>query len=155
MSVNNLKYSKAGADLTKSFEQCPLTAYWDALGKVWTIGWGHTGPEVCEGLVWTQEQADAALANDYAGCEASVNQCVTVPLTQGEFDALVDIEFNVGRGAIEKSTLLKLLNAGDRAGAAAQFPEWDHAGGKVVVGLLRRRQAEEQEFLAIDPEISN
>lgn len=155
MPVNNLKYSKAGADLTKSFEQCPLTAYWDALGKVWTIGWGHTGPEVCEGLVWTQEQADAALVSDYAGCEASVNQCVTVPLNQGEFDALVDIEFNVGRGAIEKSTLLKLLNAGDRDGAAAQFPEWDHAGSKVVAGLLRRRQAEEQEFLAIDPEISN
>jgi lysozyme len=156
MSVNNLKYSKAGAELTKSFESCKLVAYHGEKDPpdVWTIAWGHTRG-VKPGMTCTPEQADAWLAEDYAICEADVNAHVTVPLTQGEFDALVDFAFNLGDGSLNGSTLLKDLNAGNYHAAAAEFEKWDHAGGHVVAGLLRRRLAEEQEFIPIDPEISN
>lgn len=141
----NLMYSKTGAALTEQFESCKLTAYPDVKG-VWTIGWGHTGPEVVEGLVWTQAQADAALFRDRGWAELVVHSYVTVDINQQEYDALVDFVFNVGSGNFRGSTLLKLLNAGDFHGAAAQFDLWDHAGGQVVAGLLRRRVAETQEF---------
>lgn len=141
----NMTYSKSGEQLTEQFEQCRLTAYQDSKG-VWTIGWGHTGPDVYEGLVWTQEQADAALLRDVQSAVSCVNCHVNVPLTQHEFDALVDFTFNVGCGAFAGSTLLKLLNAGDYHGAAGQFERWDKCGGKVLAGLLRRRIAEENEF---------
>jgi lysozyme len=141
----NMQYSKAGVDLTKRFESCRLTAYQDVKG-VWTIGWGHTGPEVRAGLVWTQAQADDALLADTARAVQDVNTHVTVALTQGEFDALVDFAFNCGNGNLNTSTLLRLLNAGDYANAANEFVKWDHAGGKEVAGLLRRRLAEKAEF---------
>jgi len=142
-----MKYSISGFALTKRFEQCRLVAYWDALGKVWTIGWGHTFG-VSQGDVCTQEQADAWLVEDMAASEADVNTHVKVSLTQGEFDALCDFAFNLGRGALNNSTLLKDLNAGDYLTAAAEFEKWDHAGGKVVAGLLLRREDEEAEFNA-------
>lgn len=143
----NMKYSKDGAKLTELFEQCRLHAYQDSKG-VWTIGWGHTGPEVCEGLVWTQEKADATLLQDVQSAENCVNRYVTAQLTQHEFDALVDFVFNVGSGNFSGSTLLKLLNAGDYHGASEQFERWDKCAGKVLAGLLRRRIAEEAEFNA-------
>lgn len=141
----NMQYSKQGLDLTKGFESCRLTAYPDIKG-VWTIGYGHTGPEVVEGLVWTQNQADSQLVVDLQKAERMVNTYVTVALTQGEFDALVDLAFNIGVNAEKGSTLLKLVNQGDFTGAAEQFQLWDHASGQVVAGLLRRRLAEEKEF---------
>jgi lysozyme len=140
-----MEYSKSGLQLTERFESCKLTAYQDT-GGVWTIGWGHTGPEVVAGLTITQEQADAWLADDTEYAVDAVNYLVTVPLTQAEFDALVDFVYNVGRANFFKSTLLAKLNAQDYAGAAAEFDRWDHVGGKVVAGLLRRREAEKQEF---------
>lgn len=140
-----LKYSLAGAALTKRFESCRLTAYQDQVG-VWTIGWGHTF-NVHQGMMCSQEQADAWLVEDYTASEDDVNTHVTVPLTQGQFDALVDFAFNLGRGALNNSTLLKDLNAGDYHAAAEEFEKWDHAGGKVVAGLLRRRLEEKAEFL--------
>lgn len=145
MGRNNLAYSNYGNTLTKGFEQCRLTAYPDATG-IMTIGWGHTGPEVCAGLVWTQAQADAALLNDEQNAIYAVNNLVEVILTQHEFDALVDFVFNCGEGNFRSSTLLKKLNAGDYAGAASEFVKWDHAGGKVLAGLLKRRQEETNEF---------
>jgi lysozyme len=141
----NTKYSTPGNTLTKGFESCKLIAYLDSRG-IWTIGWGHTGSEVCKGLVWTQEQADAQLPKDEQIAIDAVNVLVKVPLTQGEFDALVDFVFNAGGGNFRGSTLLKKLNAGDYKGAAAEFDRWDHAGAQVVAGLLRRREAETQEF---------
>ena len=140
-----MEYSKRGMALTEGFESCRLTAYQDIKG-IWTIGWGHTGPEVVEGLTITQNQADSQLVMDLQRAENMVNTCVTVDLSQGQYDALVDFAFNLGCNAEKGSTLLKLVNAGDFAGAAAQFQLWDHASGKVVAGLLRRRIAEEQEF---------
>ena len=140
-----MEYSKQGLALTEGFESCRLTAYQDVKG-IWTCGWGHVGPEVVEGLTWTQDQADSQLVLDLTKAEHAVNTLVTVPLTQGQFDAMVDFAFNLGCNAEKGSTLLKLVNQGDFANAAAQFELWDHAAGKVVAGLLRRRIAEEQEF---------
>jgi lysozyme len=140
-----MQYSKQGIDLTKSFESCRLTTYRDIKG-VLTIGFGHTGPEVVEGLTWTQNQADSQLVLDLTRAEHAVNTLVTVPMTQGVFDSLVDFCYNCGIGAFSGSTMLKLLNAGQNDDAANEFEKWDHASGKVVAGLLRRRLAEKEEF---------
>lgn len=140
--MNTFTYSQRGLLLTEHSEGCRLQAYWDATGHVWTIGTGHTGSDVVEGLVWTQEQADAALESDVATACNAVNSLVTVPLNQNQFDALVDFTFNDGVGAFKNSTLLRLLNAGDYVGANAQFALWVNSGGKRLPGLVTRRAAE-------------
>lgn len=140
MGLNNLTYSGNGMLLKEQLEGCRLTAYQDQVG-VWTIEYGHTGPDVMPGLTLAQEQAEKLLARDVSKAAACVNQAVTTPLSQSKFDALVDFVFNLGVGPFTKSTLLRDLNVGNFAGAAAQFDFWDHAGGAVVAGLLRRRQA--------------
>lgn len=139
-------YSPAGFALTKHFEGLRLTAYQD-VGGVWTIGYGHAGPDVHAGLVWTQEQADAALVADVQTAVKAVNDGVTFAINQSQFDALVDFTFNLGRGKLLGSTLLHKLNKGDITGAADQFLLWKYAAGKVVEGLLVRRQAERKLFL--------
>jgi lysozyme len=150
MGVNNLNYTRNGLSLTEQFEGCSLTAYKDQVG-VWTIGYGHTGPDVTSGLTITQDQAQALLAQDVGNAAACVNKVVAIELTQDEFDALVDFVFNLGTQAFSGSTLLRELNIGDITAAAAQFDQWDHAGGVVVAGLLRRRQAEATLFDTTDP----
>jgi lysozyme len=145
MGVNNLTYSGNGLALTEQFEGCRLTAYQDQVG-VWTIGYGHTGADVTPELTITQDHAQALLAHDVGSAAGCVNNVVTIDLTQAEFDALVDFVFNLGAGAFTRSTLLRDLNAGDFTHAASQFDVWDHAGGAVVAGLLRRRQAETAMF---------
>ena len=144
-----MEYSKDGLHLTEHFEGCRLSAYPDpgSGGDPWTIGYGHTGPEVVDGLVITQEQAEEYLRQDVKKAEADVNAKVTVELTQDEFDALVDFAFNCGCGNLNHSTLLNKVNAGDFEGAAEEFLKWDMAAGKHMAGLLRRRQAEELEFV--------
>lgn len=142
---NNLQYGKRGLALTQSFEGLRLKAYQDIVG-VWTIGYGHTGKDVHPGMVITQDQAAAYLLEDIQAAVKAVNRLVTAPLTQEEFDGLVDFTFNCGDSALAKSTLLRMLNAGDLKGAAEQMLLWNHAGGKVVAGLLRRRQAEQDLF---------
>ena len=150
-----MKMSQAGIDLIKEFESCELEAYPDKKtgGDPWTIGWGATGPDIYEGVVWTQEQADDRLARDVQAREAIVNEAVTVDLTQGQFDAMVSIVFNVGYGSKrrngiirlksgEPSTLLQNLNDGDYAGAAAEFMRWVSPGSPVERGLRFRRFAE-------------
>lgn len=139
-----MTYSKTGLQLTERFEGCRLTAYPDT-GGVWTIGYGHTHG-VLEGMTCTREQALAWLEQDTREAAAAVNRLVTVPLKQAHFDALVDFVFNLGVGAFARSTMLKDINAGNLAAAAAQFPLWDHDAGRVLAGLLHRRLAEEAEF---------
>jgi lysozyme len=146
-NVNNLSYSDQGLALTEQFEGLRLTAYQDSVG-VWTIGYGHTGLDVQPGLTITQEQAGALLLQDVAGAVAAVNRLVTVPLTQNQFDALVDFTFNEGQGNLASSTLLRELNAGNTAGAAVQFLVWVYAGGVKLPGLVTRRQAEADLFQA-------
>jgi lysozyme len=140
-----MEYSKRGRAVTEQFEGCSLVAYQDQVG-IWTIGYGHTRG-VRPGDCCTQLQADQWLIDDLADAVRDVNDHVTATLTQGEFDALVDFTFNLGDDAFNKSTLLKLVNHHDLEHAALEFEKWDHAGGKVVAGLLRRRLTEKQEFL--------
>lgn len=142
-------YSKNGLHLTEQFESCKLNAYQDQ-GGVWTIGWGHTRG-VTSGLSCLQEQADEWLMEDVGFAAASVDKMVLVPLKQNEFDALVDLAFNLGVENFSRSTMLKLLNAGDYDGAANEFDKWDYVAGKESQGLFRRREAERKEFAGLDP----
>lgn len=144
-----MRTGSAGVALIQSFESCRLTAYQDQRG-VWSIGWGHTGPEVVEGLVWTQAQADSQFILDLHRTESAVMASLDVALTQNEFDALVCFTYNVGPGAEAHSTLVRLLNAGSLLTAADQFLVWDHVNGMPNAGLLRRRQAERDLFLTPD-----
>lgn len=137
-------YSQSGLQLTEQFEGVRLEAYRDQ-GGVLTIGYGHT-QGVQEGDTCTQQQAEAWLQDDVSAAAAAVNRLVSVELNQGQFDALVDFVFNLGAGAFESSTLLRDLNSNDIDAAAGEFEKWDHCGGVVVAGLLRRRQAEQAEF---------
>jgi lysozyme len=137
----------AGEALIKSFETLKLAAYLDQRGR-WTIGWGHTGPGVIENLTCTPEEAEAWFQDDTQAAVNGVDTSITTNVTQNQFDALVSFTFNVGVGAEGHSTMAKLINARDFAGAAAQFPLWDHVDGVPNAGLLRRRQAEQALFLA-------
>jgi lysozyme len=143
-----MTYSHDGALITQEFEGCKLTAYADPAtkGEPWTIGWGHTGG-VKPGDTCTQEEADEWLMMDTLKAAEAVNHLVVVDLTQHQFDALVDFAYNCGIGNFSKSTLLKLVNASDFEGASKEFPKWDMGGGKHLAGLLRRRLAEQKEFL--------
>lgn len=156
-----MQISKAGLDLIKHFEDCKLKAYPDPKtgGAPWTVGWGATGPGIGPGTVWTQEQADNRLVDDVAEREALVNSAVKVPMTQGQFDAMVSIVFNVGAGSSKKdgiiwlkngrpSTLLRMLNEGDYDGCADQFLRWISPGSNVENGLKRRRTAERVLFMS-------
>ena len=115
---------------------------------MWTIGYGHTGPDVKPGLAITRQQADKLLVNDLARFERGVNALVTVRLNQNQFDALVSFSYNLGLSSLQGSTLLRLLNAGNFQAAADQFPRWNRAGGKEVAGLTRRRAEERKLFMS-------
>lgn len=141
--------SDTGIDLIKQFEGCELEAYPDPAtgGDPWTIGYGHTGPDVQPGLVISEDEADALLRKDLAKFERVVSLAVN-GVTQNQFDALVSLVFNIGQGNFRSSTLLRKLSEGDDAGAADQFLRWNRAAGKIMKGLTRRREAERELFLA-------
>lgn len=142
--------SKVGIYLISSFEDTKLKAYDDGIG-VWTIGIGTTiypnGMKVKKGDTCTLEQAKSYFANDLKRFEKTVNDSVKVDLTQNQFDALVSLTYNIGSTAFKNSTLLKKLNAKDFTGAADQFLVWNKGGGKVLNGLIRRREAERALFI--------
>ena len=143
-------YSEVCIALVKSFEGCDLTGYPDVRG-VPTIGYGHTGPSVKIGDVITQEQADAYLALDLDRAAHVIQLWTAIPLTQNQFDALTDFQYNTG--GFQGSTLHRLLNQGNILGAADQFMVWDKAeiNGQLVAlpGLTLRRAAERALFLGI------
>lgn len=152
-----MKTSKNGIDVLHYFESCELEAYPDAGsidGNPWTIGWGSTGNGIKQGVVWTQEQADNRFVSDLNKFEKGVLSLVKVPLTQGQFDALVCFAYNVGLDididnvaeGLGDSTLLKVLNNTDYLSAASQFLKWNKNDGKVMLGLIRRRVAEKALF---------
>ena len=141
-----MKTSEAGIALIKEFEGCKLAAYLDSVG-VPTIGVGHTAG-VRIGDTCTDEEADEWLRHDIGTAERCVANSVKVELTQGQFDALVSFAFNLGCRALGNATLLRKLNAGDDVGASAEFARWSHAGGVQLDGLVRRREAERELFLA-------
>ncbi len=140
----NFKYSDNGLQMTKDFEQLRLTSYQDSKG-VWTIGYGHTGG-IEEGMTITEAQATLFLTADVAWAVTCVNKSAKAKINQNQFDAMVDLVFNIGCAAFSGSTLLRKLNASDFAGAAAEFVKWNKSGGKVLRGLTRRRQAETDLF---------
>jgi lysozyme len=161
--------NQAGLDLIKKFEGIPdgdprtvnIDPYLDPIG-IWTIGWGHaisvgnlflrgkenrkTACDLYAGGI-TLEQAERLLRGDVLDTCRDVESMTEVELTDNQFGALVSFTFNLGRGNFAKSTLLKKLNAGDYAGAAAEFHKWNKAGGKVLNGLVARRAAEAELFL--------
>ena len=139
--------SLAGIAAIKGYEGCVLTAYPDpgTGNEPWTIGVGHTGG-VVPGMTITEDEAGDLLREDIQSSEDAVNHLVTVPITQGQYDALVSFTFNLGQGALAQSTLLRKLNAGDYSGAAAEFSRWNQAAGKVLPGLVTRRAAEAKMF---------
>lgn len=138
--------NQAGISLIKEFEGCKLTAYQDIVG-IWTIGYGHTGPPVHPGLVLTQQEVDDLLRNDLYKFGIGVNKLVQAEVTENQFAALVCFSYNVGLGALEKSTLLRKLNLNLYTEAADEFLRWDKAGGVAVLGLARRRRAERELFM--------
>lgn len=142
-----MKTSERGKEAIAGYEGCRLTAYPDpgTGGEPITIGIGHTGG-VKMGDTITHEQAMAFLANDLKTAEAAVNT-LKAPLSQHEFDALVSLAFNIGANAFKASTLVRLLNIGDKKGAANEFRKWIRAAGRILPGLVARREAERTMFL--------
>ncbi len=138
-----------GIAAIKAHEGLRLQAYPDpgSGGEPWTIGWGRAHG-VKRGDIVTIEQAEQFLAEDIETAQAGIRELVKVPLTDGQLWALTSFVFNLGAGALRKSTLLKRLNAGDYAGAAGQFGFWVNAAGKPMPGLVRRRAEEKAMFLS-------
>jgi lysozyme len=148
--------SNKGLDLIKKFESLSKSAYLCPAG-VWTIGYGHTAV-VYPGQVVTKDEAEVLLKEDVKEAEEGVSELVKVPLNQNQFDALVSFTFNVGTDidqdakaeGLGDSTLLRKLNSLDYQGAAAEFPKWNRAGGRILKGLTRRRAAEQALFLSTE-----
>jgi lysozyme len=139
-----MKISSNGIELIKVFEGLELEAYKCAAG-VWTIGYGHI-KGVHEGMNITEDTANKMLMEELVEYENYIDQAVTVPLAQCQYDAMVSWVYNLGNGNLTSSTLLKVLNSGDYDGVPAQMMRWNKAGGKVLEGLTRRRQAEADMF---------
>ncbi len=143
--MQEFKYSDAGLALTKEFEGLRLEAYRDS-GGIWTIGYGHTGRDVCPGRRVSEFEAEVLLRADLRDAIACVNREVDVQIEQHQFDALVDFCYNVGRGNFEHSSLLGKVNLEDFAGATVHFGLWVNVDMKPVPGLVRRRAAEAAMF---------
>ena len=149
-----MKTSINGIAIMHYFERCCLQAYPDPGSKdglPMTIGWGDTGPDVVRGLVITQDDADARFARRISKeFEPGIMSMVKFPLTQGQFDAMVCLSYNIGLGNFRSSTLLRKFNAGDVPGAESQFAVWNKNDGKVMLGLRRRRAAEQALFKGLN-----
>ena len=144
--------SQEGIDaLLKKYEGCKLKAY-RCPANVCTIGYGHTSaagnPVVTDGMTITQKQCDDILRSDLVKYETSVHNMVTQPLTQHQFDVLVDFAYNAGIGNLKSSTLIKKVNAAKFDEVPAELMKWTKGGGKVLPGLVKRRQAESAWWMA-------
>lgn len=140
-----MKTSDHGIAFIKRWEGVKLKAY-QCSANVWTIGVGHTAamgnPKPVAGMKITEAEADDILRRDLRSVESDVIAAVKVHLNQRQFDTLVSFVFNVGSGALNKSTLLKKLNAGKYDEVPSELMKWTRAGGRVVQGLVNRRKAE-------------
>jgi len=135
-----LNTSAEGIALIKKFEGCELEAYQCSAG-VWTIGYGHT-KDVEEGDTISKDQAEEMLVEELHEYENYINEYVNVALSQNQFDALVSWVYNLGPANLKASTMLKVLNDGKYEDVPYQMKRWNKAGGKVLDGLVRRREAE-------------
>ena len=143
--------NKATLDLIKQFEGLRLKAYKDPVG-IWTIGYGTTaaagvGCVPKAGMVITEDQAEGYLLLALDKFAAQVRPKITAPINENEYGAFLSLAYNIGPGAFGKSSALRKFNAGDKAGAADAILMWNKAGGKVLKGLVNRRQAERALFL--------
>lgn len=149
-----MKTGVDGIALMHFYEGCSLSAYPDPAtgGAPWTIGWGDTGPDVKQGMVITQQEADERFQNRLAReFEPGVRSALQGrDVTQREFDALVCFAYNLGLASLRSSTLLKMIHSGDKRAASEQFARWDRANGKRMLGLHRRRISERALFLGAD-----
>lgn len=132
-------------DAVKKFEGFDSNAYWDATGRVWTIGWGRTW-QVAQGDVTNREAEHEWLVNYLAELRDQIRGLLRVEITEMQEEALISFVFNVGIGAFAGSTLLRKLNLGDRYGAAREFDRWVHSGDVVLKGLVTRRADERAWF---------
>ena len=148
MIRNKMKISEDGLELIKKFEGCETTAYQDSVG-VWTIGFGHT-KGVEEGQTCSIEDAESMLADEMDEYEGYINNMVKVDLQQHEFDALVAWVYNLGPTNLGESTMLKVLNGGQFDRVPDEMNRWTRAGGEILEGLVRRRQAESSMFQDLD-----
>ena len=135
-----MKISEEGKELLKKFEGCKLEAYQDSVG-VWTIGYGHT-KGVYKGMTISQDDAEEMLEEEMEEYEGYIEEYVEVPLSQNEFDALVCWVYNLGPTNLRNSTLLMVLNQSKFDEVPEQIKRWNKAGGEVLKGLVRRREAE-------------
>lgn len=166
-----MKLSQAGADLMHRFEGCKNRPYL-CPAQIWTVGYGHVlyqdqirlpvvtdKPNVVirkkyslkteDNRVWSKEEIEKLFANDVASFERGVLRLVPGCVgRQGSFDALVSFAFNAGLGNLQRSTIRMKANRGDWEGAADAFMMWTKGGGRVLPGLVKRRQAEIALFLA-------
>lgn len=151
-----MNISVAGINLIKEFEGLELTSYPDpgTNGEPWTIGYGHTSmagpPRVLPHMTINRFEAERILRDDLRKYEAAVKKMVTVELKQNQFDALVSFAYNCGIGNLQKSTLLKRVNAGRFDDVPAEFMKWTKAAGKTMKGLVRRRRAEAAMWRGMD-----
>lgn len=149
------RINAAGLALIKSYERCVLRAYRDS-GGVWTIGWGHTGPDVVEGLFWGQEEADQALLKDLGNAERAVNSFVHRVLNENQFSALVSLTYNIGSGNFFESSCLVFLNHAEyekACQAMGLFIKVRVAGALVIKEDLVRRRADEMALFRTPPEV--
>lgn len=142
-----MKINEAGLAIIREFEGLRLTAYRCPAG-VATIGYGHTGHDVRMTMTITPDRAEEMLENDLRRFEVGMTAMLgSVPTTSNEFSALVCLAFNIGLGKIATSTVLRRHKAGNRTGAANAFGMWNRAGGRILPGLVRRREAEAALYL--------
>lgn len=139
-----MKIDDAGIKLITTFEGLRLKAYQDSTGK-WTIGYGHTATAK-PGMVITKDQAIALLKRDVVAKEDCVSSRLTRAVSQGQFNALVSLAFNMGCNAKGVKRLIGLANAGQDVQAAAAFKEYVKADGKTLTGLVRRRESESKMY---------
>lgn len=137
------------ARFVAKWEGLLLTAFLDTIASpaVWTIGYGHTGPDVHAGQTISRARALELLTQDLRSAARAVRDNIHVKLSVRQRIALISLAFNCGPGAVSGSTLQRKLNARDYKGAADEFLKWSHAGGVVVQGLLNRRREERWMFL--------
>jgi lysozyme len=150
-----MQMSQEGIDaLLKKYEGCKLKAY-RCPANICTIGYGHTSaagaPIVLDGMTLTQKQCDDILRKDLVKFETAVHDMVTQPLNQHQFDVLVDFAYNAGVGNLKTSTLLKKVNGADFDAVPAELMKWTKGGGKVLPGLVKRRQAESAWWVSDNP----
>jgi lysozyme len=154
-----MKINQATVDLVKRFEGLELRAYRDPVG-ILTIGYGYTnragfGPGVKTGDVWTEEKAEEMLAEGLKRFGSEITPMFTRKPTDNQFGAMLSLAYNIGADAFSKSTCLRRFNSGDVEGAAEALTWFNKAGGKVLKGLVRRREAERDLFLSDSPPITN